>query len=83
MATPAQHLRQVFLRVQLSSDEVTRQACQPVAGHFFFRSMYVRSAIINIANTITSLKEKFIGSPPTGGKPIPHHKLAVHMDYTI
>lgn len=52
MATPAQHLRWVFLQVHHSSEEVTRQACQPVAGHFFLRSMYVKSAIINIANTI-------------------------------
>lgn len=59
MAAPAQHLRWVFLQVQHSSDEVTRQACQPVAGHFFLWSMYVKSAIINIANTITSLKVKF------------------------
>jgi len=58
---------------------VTRliQADQPVAGYFFFRSMYVSSAITKDAKTMTSEKEKFIDITPNPGLVYPTTNCAV------
>ncbi|SDE34793.1 hypothetical protein SAMN04488689_101174 [Paenibacillus sp. cl6col] len=40
-----------------------------MSGYFFFLSMYVSSATRNVANMITSEKEKFIDSPPFWREP--------------
>lgn len=79
MATPVQLLWWDYLRVLHIRTSNPQPGSQPVAGYFLLRSMYVRSAITNIANMRTSEKAKFIDITSHWRLVYTHHKLAVQI----
>ncbi|MGG0824067.1 hypothetical protein ABE099_14435, partial [Paenibacillus turicensis] len=52
-------------------------------GHFFFLSMYVKSVIINAANIMTSVKEKFIRYTSFLEETAPTQGVLYKLNYTI
>lgn len=80
MATPLQYLWWDYLRVCCTIRRISPHVGSiPVAGYILLRSMYVRSAITNVANMITSEKAKFIVITSHWRLVYTHHKLAVQI----